>query len=70
MADLKRSPGHVSRGRTIQYQKNRILAALPREDFKRLAPYLTAARLPYKLSIYTAGERIDRVASQTAASVP
>jgi CRP-like cAMP-binding protein len=61
MADLKRSPGHVSRGRTIQYQKNRILAALPREEFKRLAPHLTAARLPYKLSIYTADERIDRV---------
>lgn len=60
MADLS-GAAHVSRGRTIQYQTNRILAALPREDFKRLAPHLSASRLPYKLNIYKAHERIGRV---------
>jgi len=70
MAVLKRSAGHVSHGRTIQYQTNRILAALPREDFKRLAPHLTAGRLPYKLSITPPTNASTACASQTAVSVP
>jgi len=61
MAESKGLTQHISGGRTIQYQGNRILAALPREDFKRLAPHLTASRLTYKLSVYEADERIDKV---------
>jgi CRP-like cAMP-binding protein len=57
----KASSSHVSRGRTIQYQTNRILAALPADDFKRLSPHLRATRLSYKLSVYKANQAIDRV---------
>jgi CRP-like cAMP-binding protein len=61
MAESTAPARHVSHGRTIQYQTNRILAALPREDFKRLAPHLTVSRLTYKLSVYKADEPIDTV---------
>ncbi len=42
---------HVSRGKTIQYLQNRILAALPPEEFQRLAPHLTETSLTFKQSL-------------------
>ena len=55
-------PGpHVSRGRTIQYRKNRILTALPPADIERLAPYLTETPLTYKRSLYKGDEPIEQV---------
>lgn len=61
MPALKAPSSHVSRGRTIQFQTNRILAALPPEEIKRLTPHLTAVPLPYKLSVHKPDERIGRV---------
>ena len=40
---------------------NRILAALPREDFARLAPYLTAVRLERNKVVYITGDQIRYV---------
>ncbi len=52
---------HVSRGRTIQYRENRILAALPKAEFERLAPHLTRSALTYKRSLSRGGEIINDV---------
>lgn len=40
---------------------NRILAALPREDFARLAPHLTTVRLERDEVVYIAGDQIHYV---------
>jgi CRP-like cAMP-binding protein len=40
---------------------NRILAALPREDFARLAPYLEAVRLERNKVVYITGDQIRYV---------
>lgn len=40
---------------------NRILAALPREDFARLAPHLTTVRLQRDEIVYLAGDQIRYV---------
>ena len=37
MGSKLRPSGHVSRGKTIQYRENRILSALPPEEFRRIA---------------------------------
>ena len=52
---------HVSRGATIQYPGNRILAALPDNEFRRLAPHLTLVPLTYKLSMSKPGRPIRQV---------
>jgi CRP-like cAMP-binding protein len=60
-----RSPGqagsHTSRGRTIQYRQNRILAALPPDDLQRLDRHLTRSPLVYKRSLHKASEPITFV---------
>jgi CRP-like cAMP-binding protein len=61
MRDRKPPDPHLSRGRTIQFQKNRILAALPPADFARIAPHLTETPLTYKLSLYRGDEPIKQV---------
>lgn len=57
----KPSSAHRSRGRTIQYSENRILAALPPDEFRRLAPHLTDTPLKFKQSISKPGEPITQV---------
>lgn len=52
---------HVSHGTTIQYPTNRILAALPAEEFERLAPHLTETPLTFKQSLSKAGRPITYV---------
>jgi CRP-like cAMP-binding protein len=52
---------HVSRGARIQYPNNRILAALPNEEFQRLAPHLTETPLTYKRILSTTGRPITHV---------
>jgi CRP-like cAMP-binding protein len=61
MREFKPVGPHVSLGRTIQYKANRILAALPPEDFERLAPHLTPTRLTYKRSLSKGNESIKQV---------
>lgn len=41
--------------------KNRLLAALPDEEFARLQPYLRRVQLQRRQSLYLQGERIDYV---------
>lgn len=53
--------GHVSKGKTIQYPKNRILAALPPEEFQRIAPHLTETPLTFKMSLSKSGQPISHV---------
>jgi CRP-like cAMP-binding protein len=55
------SPAHVSRGKTIQYAQNRILSALPAEDFRRLAPHLTEKPLTFKQSLSKPNRPIPHV---------
>jgi CRP-like cAMP-binding protein len=52
---------HVSRGKTIQYPHNRILAALPPAEFRRLAPHLTETALTFRQSLSKARESITHV---------
>jgi len=40
---------------------NKLLAALPRDHFDRLAPYLTSISLPQGLVLYEAGDEVDQV---------
>jgi CRP-like cAMP-binding protein len=40
---------------------NKLLAALPRDHFDRLAPYLTSVSLPQGLVLYEAGDEVDQV---------
>jgi CRP-like cAMP-binding protein len=65
MGDAMREPTaaspHVSRGRRIQYQKNRILAALPPDEFQRLAPHLAETPLAFKRSVCKPSEPIQQV---------
>jgi hypothetical protein len=61
MPDTGLAGSHVSRGRRIQYQENRILAALPPEDLHRLTPHLTSVPLVYKRSLYRPDEPIGEV---------
>jgi len=56
-----KTSAHVSRGRTVQYPQNRILAALPPEEFRRLAPHLTDAALTFKQSLSKPDRPILRV---------
>lgn len=44
-----------------QYNENRILAALPTEDFKRLSPHLEPVELCLGQILYEAGSKIDYV---------
>jgi CRP-like cAMP-binding protein len=41
--------------------RNRLLAALPPEDFIRLRPRLDAVRLPWRATLYAPGEQITAV---------
>jgi len=52
---------HLSRGRTIQYLENRILSALPSEDFSRLERHLASTPLVYKQSVSKASEPITQI---------
>jgi CRP-like cAMP-binding protein len=52
---------HNSRGHRIQYRQNRILAALPPDEFLRLVPHLTQSPLPYKRVLYKADQPITEV---------
>jgi CRP-like cAMP-binding protein len=47
--------------RTIQYRSNRILAALPPNEFRRLAPHLTDTELIFRQPLYKPGEPIRHV---------
>jgi CRP-like cAMP-binding protein len=40
---------------------NKLLASLPRDQFDRLAPYLTSVSLPQGLVLYEAGDEVDQV---------
>ena len=55
------SAAHVSRGKRIQYPTNRLLSALPADEFRRLAPYLTETPLAFRQSLSTAGRPITQV---------
>lgn len=61
MPVLRTARTHLSRGRTIQYQENRILSALPPDDLSRLEPHLTRTPLLYKQSVSKAGEPITQI---------
>src|SRR6266705_762298 len=61
MSDRQAPGPHISRGRTIQFPGNRILAALPPDDFARLAPHLTKTTLTYKLSVTKGDQPIKQV---------
>ena len=52
---------HVSRGKTIQHPHNRILAALPPDEFGRLAPHLTEAPLTFKQNLSKGDRPIRQV---------
>jgi CRP-like cAMP-binding protein len=52
---------HVSRGRKIQHPQNRILSALPADEFRRLAPHLTNTTLAFKRSLSKPGQPITHV---------
>ncbi len=52
---------HVSRGTIIQHARNRILAALPPEEFRRLAAHLTEAPLRFKQSLSKPGRPVRQV---------
>lgn len=53
--------GHVSRGRQVQFAKNRILEALPPEEFRRISPFLTSVQLEFKKSLYKPDQPITQV---------
>jgi len=40
---------------------NKLLAALPRDHFDRLSPYLSSLSLPQGLVLYEAGDEVDQV---------
>ena len=52
---------HASHGRTIQYQQNRILSALPPDEFERFAPHLQQTTLTFKRSLYKGNQPIKQV---------
>lgn len=52
---------HVSRGKTIQYLQNRILSALPLEEFQRLSPHLTKRPLKFRQSLSKPSAPITQV---------
>src|SRR5689334_18012651 len=52
---------HVEQGRTIQFQTNRILAALSPDDLHRLAPHLTDTPLTFRRSLSAPGQKIAHV---------
>ena len=58
---ISHTRSHVSGGRTIQYPRNRILAALPPDEFRRLAPHLVEAPLTFKQSLSNADRPIRQV---------
>src|SRR5690242_10174503 len=61
-APAQRIPeGHDKSSRTIQYRSNRILTALPANEFRRLAPHLTEIELNFKRPLYKPGEAIRHV---------
>jgi CRP-like cAMP-binding protein len=61
MAEAATARPHVSHGRKIQYRENRILAALPPDEFARFTPYLRQSPLTFKRSLYKAGQPIKLV---------
>jgi CRP-like cAMP-binding protein len=56
-----RPTGHISRGRQVQFSKNRILEALPPEEFRRISPFLTSVQLDLKQSLYKPDQPITQV---------
>lgn len=48
---------------------NRILAALPREDYERLSPHLQPVELAHGQVLYRAGERIEHVYFPTGSMI-
>ena len=55
----------------IQHRANRILAALPPEDFQRIAPHLIETPLTFKRMLYKPDQRITQVSNfPTPASAP
>jgi len=61
MAEFQRAGSHISRGRKIQYRENRILAALPPDEFERFGPRLQQSPLTFKRSLHKAGQPINLV---------
>lgn len=57
----KPKTAHVSRGKIIQHARNRLLSALPPEEFGRLAPHLTEKPLTFKQSLSKPHEPITHV---------
>jgi CRP-like cAMP-binding protein len=55
------SRAHLSRGETIQYPQNRILAALPPDVLRRLAPSLTETPLIFRERLTRSNEAITQV---------
>jgi CRP-like cAMP-binding protein len=52
---------HASHGRTIQYQQNRILSALPPDELERRAPHLQQTTLTFKRGLYKGNQPIKQV---------
>jgi CRP-like cAMP-binding protein len=52
---------HVPASNAGRPLDNKLLAALPRDHFDRLAPYLTTVSLPQGLVLYEAGDEVDQV---------
>jgi CRP-like cAMP-binding protein len=46
---------------TTSLGRNRILAALPTDDYQRLQPYLTPVKLSHGMVLYEIGERVQHV---------
>jgi CRP-like cAMP-binding protein len=52
---------HVPASNTGRPLDNKLLAALPRDHFDRLAPFLSTVSLPQGLVLYEAGDEVDQV---------
>ena len=54
---------------TSPHTDNRILAALPHEDYERIAPYLEPVELRSGEILYESGQTVDRLYFPTGAMV-
>jgi CRP-like cAMP-binding protein len=52
---------HVPASNAGRPLDNKLLAALPRDHFDRLAPFLSTVSLPQGLVLYEAGDEVDQV---------
>jgi CRP-like cAMP-binding protein len=60
-SNLRSSRAHLSRGETIQYPQNRILAALPPDVSRRLAPHLIETPLTFRQRLSRSNEAITQI---------